>query len=138
MEGNIKKLAVFVILAAVVGLGCACATLPPTQAIRDLKDIAGKWEGIAEISLGENFAATGPTTLPVKESGDWENTWFAYSELKIVPDAFHRSGSGYLTEGKFHTGRGTYILHEGSGKWALVLDTPASPFKSVQFELAQK
>jgi hypothetical protein len=94
----------------------ACATLPPAQPARDVKNIAGKWEGSLTSRSGNL-----PITLTIKEDGTWES---------IVPALSNPGprfeGTVAVADGKFRwksitSGRtGTYTLHEGDGKRVLV------------------
>ena len=104
---------VVVVGAVLVG----CATLPPAQPARDLKAIAGKWEGTLTTRAGVRFAYTST----ISEDGKTET---------IVPGMSNPgpkfAGAVRVEGGKYRwksetTGRtGTYTLHEGEGRRVLV------------------
>ena len=101
----------------VVGVLVGCATLPPAQPARDLKAIAGKWEG----TLTSRTGARLPYTTTISENGTTET---------IVPGLSNPGprfvGVVRVEAGKYRwksdtTGRtGTYTLHEGEGRRVLV------------------
>ena len=101
-------------------LAFACATLPPARSIRDLKEIAGKWEGTymapdfatAARLGGAPVNSSGKVgvlhlTVIIKEDGNSET---------ILPNGRRISSKGELSEGKYRTETGTYTLYAGSGK----------------------
>jgi hypothetical protein len=105
------KIAVLVVALA------GCATLPPAQPARDLKTIAGKWEGMLTTRNGAQL----PYTTTITEDGRTET---------IVPGLSNPGprfvGRVKVEGGKYRwksetTGRtGTYALHEGDGRRVLV------------------
>ncbi len=115
------------LITFVVSLTFACATLPPAQSIRDLKDISGKWEAKVSPSsypedglYGGTASSTGviqplQLTLLINEDGTYK--WNTSPGRSGV-------GMGQLSEGKFRIqSRGWIVgvctLHEGSGKRGL-------------------
>jgi hypothetical protein len=115
--------AIFLIFFVAV-LTFACATLPPAQSIRDLKDISGKWEttimpsSISEIGLyggtgyGAGMIQQLQLALLINEDGTYEwKTSPGYSGL----------GKGQLSAGKYQIESKYWIsgicaLYEGGGK----------------------
>jgi hypothetical protein len=106
-------------VAAIVVIGLAsCATLPPAQPARDLKAIAGTWEGWGAGTFGDYRF-----TRVVNEDGTWE---------QFIPSAsppgpmFH--GTVRIVDGKYHarnvtTGTTqTWTLYEGEGRRVLITD----------------
>ena len=94
----------------------SCATLPPYQPAKDLKQIAGVWEGWS--NCGQR---TVDVTFTFQENGTWE------ASVDPPSPHAHTVGTIRVANGKYHgksetTGRtGTFTLHEGEGKKVLVL-----------------
>ncbi len=100
---------ILIALVLLFGLA-ACASLPPRAKPQDLKSIAGKWEGYANIPIG-NFK----TTDNIREDGN--NEWTAGSDKGTST----LSVSGDVIRWRSSSGRsGTVVLHEGDGQRVLV------------------
>ena len=92
------------------------ADLPPAQPARDLRAIAGKWEGAILLRDG-----TYPATMTIKDDGSWEILAPALfrpgprfvGSMKIVGDKYR-----YASDTTRRTG--TYTVH-GSGATRMLL-----------------
>ena len=106
------------LLSAITVAGCA--TLPPAQPARDLKAVAGKWEGTVYLRGGQMFSAT----MTINEDGTWEIITPAPPAGPQLGPRF--VGSMIVVDGKYRyksetTGlTGTCTLHEGDGKRVFV------------------
>jgi hypothetical protein len=104
-----------VILAVAVVTGCA--TLPPAQPARDLKAIAGRWEGTLTLRSGATYKAT----TVITEDGRFETV----VDRPIGELGTSFPGTVSIENGRFRyasskTGAvGTMTLHEGEGKRVL-------------------
>lgn len=114
---NRSRSIVLTVLAT--SLSVACTSLPPAQSARDLRTVAGKWEGTFTSTKGFR----GPATLTVREDGNWE---------VFIPNLTPNPRAGGMTRvegGKYRwesktTGRtGTWTLHEGGGRRVLVVES---------------
>lgn len=95
----------------------ACATLPPAQPARDLKAIAGKWEGTLYVRSGGQF----PSTTTIDGDGNIETIVPALSNPGPRFVGKVRVDNGVYRWKSETTGRtGTYTLHEGDGRRVLV------------------
>jgi hypothetical protein len=130
------------VISFVVTLACACATipaLPPTQPMRDFKDLAGKWEGtISSAGFGSS-----PIVMIIREDGTGET---------IVPESsgffpYSDQGRFYFTqewvEGKIRVKNNTSgetgirTLQEKGGKRVLVYRSDDG-LTMAEYEQAQK
>lgn len=104
----------------VVAVMFGCATMPPGQPARDLKDIAGKWEGFVHDQRRQPYFSS---TLTIREDGTYENIVPALSSpgprfvgtIAIVDGQFRWKNETY-------GGTGVFTLHEGDGKRVLTSD----------------
>ena len=110
MPGRFMGCMLATLLLALTVAGCA--TLPPTQPARDVRDIAGKWTGIVHRGDGQKL----PATLTIQDDGTWEHLIPALSNpgprfvgSMTVVDGKHRFKSD--TTGN----TGTFTLHAGEG-----------------------
>ena len=94
-----------------------CAALPPAQPARDLKAIAGRWEGTLALRSGATYKAT----TVITEDGRFET---------VVDRPIGELGTSFPGTVKIENGRfryfssktgavGTMTLHEGEGKRVL-------------------
>jgi hypothetical protein len=109
-------LRVVVVVAAIAGVFAACASLPPAQQARDVRSIAGKWEGAVQTS-GRSF----PATLTIREDGTWEAMVLGTSNPgpRFVGTVAVLAGQ-YRWKSEINRVSGTYTLHEGGGERVLV------------------
>jgi hypothetical protein len=126
------------VISFVVALACACATLPPAQPIRDIKDIAGKWEGtITAGSLSSSIV------MIIREDGTRESIVPQGSALWDISDQGRFLGTWELVKGKIRTTSKTsgetaiMTLHEVGGKRVLVYRSDDGNTRA-QYEPAQK
>lgn len=115
MSRSIRTRLPIILSLLTVGL-LACATLPPAQPARDVKSIAGKWEGALSSRAGNL-----PITLTIKEDGTWESLVPALSNPGPRFEGTVAVADGTFRWKSITSGRtGTYTLHEGDGKRVLV------------------
>ena len=82
----------------------ACASLPPAKSVKNMSEIAGKWEGTG---TGPGGAVLAVTTI---NPGEKYTT--------VLPNGTF-TGSISLIDGKLR-GKGDHTLHERDGKRTLV------------------
>jgi hypothetical protein len=95
----------------------ACSTLPKAQPAKDLKSLAGKWEGWGTNRKYGRFFIT----LRIKEDGTW-----AMTTSTSYLGGTHFSGKASVLEGQLEMFsenpqlRGTYTLHWGeTERWLI-------------------
>jgi hypothetical protein len=106
-------------VAAIVVIGLAgCASLPPTEPARDLKTIAGTWEGWG-ISRTGHYGLT----RVVNDDGTWEMVIpVAPPPGPVYRGAVRIVGGKYLSRNDTTGSTATWTLHEGDGQRVLVTD----------------
>jgi hypothetical protein len=129
------------VISLVVALAFACATLPPAQPIRDLKDIVGKWEGT--FSSAEYGGVSSSIVTIFREDGTWESIVPVGQHLYAYTNKGRFLGTWELVEGKIRStnkttgGAGIITLHEGGGKRVLILRSDDGLYRE-QYTPAQK
>jgi hypothetical protein len=111
-----------VLLVAGTLAAFGCATLPPAQTARDLKAIAGRWEGMLRLRDG----ATHKAKMEIAEDG----RFVAVLDAPIGTLGTTFPGTVKVENGQFVAfsevtrTTGTFTLHEGDGKRVLATRSP--------------
>ena len=105
--------AIRTLLAIGTLLVTACATMPPSRPVSDLKSIAGLWKGQGGLTTG-GVSTTGPVELTIREDGTGE--FF----LPQLAGGTRSQATLKVSDGKLlyetATSKGTATLREGDGK----------------------
>jgi hypothetical protein len=106
-----------VLLVASTLAAFGCATLPPAQAARDLKAIAGRWEGTVRLRDGAMYKAK----MEITEDG----RYVAVLDPPIrnlgatFPGTIKVENGQFVSFSEVTRATGTFTLHEGDGKRVL-------------------
>jgi len=100
-------------------LAAGCASLPPAQTATDIKAISGMWQGQVQTTGGGFGNVTFVSTLTITDDGRY---------VAMVPSINPPTyvGTIAIVDGQYRYksettgGTGTFTLHEGDGKRALV------------------